>query len=99
MAGKPLEIHAAALEEMKSAVAWYLDRSEPAATNFVAAVDQALELVLQSPNRWPRGPHATGKFVLQRFPFALIYREKEDVIQLVAVAHGHRRPSYWKDRL
>jgi plasmid stabilization system protein ParE len=99
MAVKPLEIHAAALEELKSAIAWYLDRSEPAATNFVAAVDRALELIVQSPDRWPKGQHATRRFVLQRFPFALIYREKENVIELLAVAHGHRRPSYWKGRL
>jgi hypothetical protein len=39
MSGKPIEIHAAALEELKSAIAWYLERSEPAATNFVAEVD------------------------------------------------------------
>jgi plasmid stabilization system protein ParE len=99
MAVKPLEIHAAALEELKSAIGWYLERSEPAASNFVAEVDRALESVIQSPDRWPKGQHATRKFVLQRFPFAPIYREKENVIELLAVAHGHRRPSYGKERL
>ena len=99
MSGKPLEIHAAALEELKSAIAWYLERSEPAATSFVAEVDRALEMVVQSPDRWPKGQHSTRRYVLQRFPFALIYREKENVIELLAVAHGHRRPSYWKERL
>lgn len=99
MTAKPLQTHAAALDELKSAVAWYLERSETAANNFVAELDRALDLIVQTPDRWPRGPQATRRFVLQRYPFALIYREKETAIELIAVAHGHRRPSYWKSRL
>jgi len=99
MAAKPLKIHPAALEEVKSAVAWYLERNETAAINFTAEVDRALDLVVQAPDRWPRGVYATHRFVLVRFPFALIYREKENDMEILAVAHGHRRPSYWKGRL
>jgi hypothetical protein len=44
MAGKRLDIHPAALAELKSAVKWYLERSEPAALEFVAEVDRAIGL-------------------------------------------------------
>lgn len=44
MAAKLLEIHPAALEELKSAVAWYQERSESAALKFVSEVDQAFGL-------------------------------------------------------
>jgi plasmid stabilization system protein ParE len=91
MAGKALEIHAA-LEELKSLIAWYLERSESRPPNFVAEVDRALALVIQAPDRWPKGQDATRRFVLRRFHVALIYREKENAIQLLAVAHGQRRP-------
>jgi len=37
MAAKPLDLHPEALEEWKSAVAWYLERNETAAVNFVSA--------------------------------------------------------------
>jgi plasmid stabilization system protein ParE len=99
MAVKPLDLHPEALEEWKSAVAWYLERNETAAVNFVAEVDQAIELIAASPQRWPKGLHGTRKFVLQRFPFAVVYREKDTGIQVLAIAHGHRRPGYWKNRL
>ena len=99
MAAKRLDLHPEALEEWKSAVAWYLERNEAAAVNFVADVDQAIELVAASPHRWPMGLHRTRKFVLLRFPFAIVYREREADIQVLAIAHGHRRPGYWKDRL
>jgi toxin ParE1/3/4 len=99
MTGKRIEIHPAALSELKSAVKWYLERSEPAAQEFVAEVDRAIGLVMESPRRWPVGEHNTRRFVLRRFPFAITYRERDSGLQILAFAHGNRRPGYWKDRL
>jgi hypothetical protein len=42
------EIHPAALEELSAAISWYLDRSE-IATRQLAAVDQAIASIQQSP--------------------------------------------------
>jgi|ERR1700756_1326068 toxin ParE1/3/4 len=99
MAVKPLEIHPAALAELQSALRWYLERSRTAAATFVSEIDEAIRLVTHVPSTWPAGENSTRKFVLKRFPFAIVYREKANTIQVVAVAHGHRRPGYWKDRL
>jgi plasmid stabilization system protein ParE len=99
MAAKPFDLHPEALEEWKSAVAWYLERNKTAAVNFVADVDQAADLIAEAPHRWPKGLQGTRKFVLQRFPFAIVYRERETDIQVLAIAHGHRRPGYWKSRI
>ena len=99
MAVKALEIHPAALDELKLAVTWYLERSEPAAREFVEEVDRSIELILESPSRWPSGNYATRRFVLKRFPYAITYRGKERSVQILAIAHGHRRPGYWKGRL
>jgi toxin ParE1/3/4 len=98
MADKFLEIHPAALEELNAAVAWYLERSESAAVDFVNEVDRAMDLVLASPLRWPKADYETRRFVLQRFPFAVIYRATERAVQVLAIAHGHRHPGYWKAR-
>jgi plasmid stabilization system protein ParE len=99
MVAKALEIHPAALSELKSALAWYLARNETAAFEFVAEVERAVGLIVESPPRWPSGEHGTRKFVLSRFPFAIVYREKETAVQILAIAHGHKNPEYWKTRL
>jgi plasmid stabilization system protein ParE len=99
MAAESLNFHPEALAEWKSAVTWYLERNETAAINFVAELDQAINLIAASPQRWPKGLQGTRKFVLQRFPFAVVYREEKAAVQVLAIAHGHRRPGYWKDRL
>lgn len=36
---------------------------------------------------------------LRRFPFFIIYRERDDDVQIIALAHTSRRPNYWRSRL
>jgi toxin ParE1/3/4 len=90
MARKRIEIHPAALEELKSAAEWYLQRSEPAAEEFVAEVDRAVALVVESPRRWPIGEDNTRRYVLQRFPFAITYREKNSGVRVPQVSRFSR---------
>jgi len=37
--------------------------------------------------------------LLRRFPYGLIYHEELGDILIVAMAHLHRQPEYWRDRL
>lgn len=99
MAAKSLDIHPSALAELKSSISWYLERDETTATKFVAEIDRAIDLVLASPRRWPTGDLDTRRFVLQRFPYAVIYHERKSVVRILAIAHGHRQPGYWKERV
>lgn len=99
MGDKPLDLHPSALAGLKSALDWYLQRNRTAAEKFVAEFDRAMELVVDSPRRWPTSEHGSRKLTLRRFPFAIFYRETQTSVQVLAVAHGHRRPGYWKDRV
>jgi len=58
-----------------------------------------MRAVAASPRRWPNYLHGTRKYVLDRFPYSVVYRELPSVIQVLAIAHGRRRPGYWKNRL
>lgn len=55
MAAKPLDIHPEALVEFRSALTYCLDQNESAGLNFVAEIDNAIELITASPRRWPAG--------------------------------------------
>jgi hypothetical protein len=60
MVAKALEIHPAALSELKSALGWYLGRNETAAFQFVAEVEHAVGLMVESPPRWRQVNTALG---------------------------------------
>ena len=96
---RQLYLHPAAVEEAEAAARWYRERSPRAAARFVDEVNQAIDKILGTPHRWPRGSHGTRKAKLPCFPFAVIYHASDDTIQILAVAHGSRRPGYWKNRL
>jgi len=99
MAAKCVEFLEEASAEYEAAFDWYFARSEASASKFSSELAQAIGMIAEAPQRWPAGPYGTRKTLLHRFPFAVVYRELPSVIQILAVAHGHRRPGYWKTRI
>jgi plasmid stabilization system protein ParE len=98
MAAKPVEFHPAALAEAEATVAWYGERSFSAAQGFLTELERAIQAISEAPNRWPLFEQGCRRFPLRRFPYLLVYREKPASIEVVAVAHGRRRPGYWRPR-
>ena len=98
MASKKVEIHEEAAREYEAALEWYLERSLLAASKFVDALSRGMDMIVDAPHRWTAGSHGTRRFLLQRFPFAIVYRELPAAIQVLAIAHARRKPGYWKQR-
>jgi plasmid stabilization system protein ParE len=90
--------HPDAVAEAEKARDWYAARSLRAAVAFLEELDRAISSVVQAPERWPEYLHGTRRYVFQQFPFLLVYRVVDSVVEIIAVAHGRRRPGYWKDR-
>ena len=86
MAAKPVRFHEQADAEYEDALDWYLARSPQAATEFAEELTRAVELIAGAPHRWARDRAGTRRFLLHRFPFALIYRELPSIVQVLAVA-------------
>jgi plasmid stabilization system protein ParE len=99
MAGKKVEFHEEAALEYEAAVGWYLERSVLAASKFVDSISRGMDMIAEAPHRWLAGSHGTRRFLLQRFPFAIVYRELPTTIQVLAIAHARRKPGYWKQRI
>jgi plasmid stabilization system protein ParE len=100
MDGVHLEFHPDAEAEAESAVDWYAERSKPAAEGFLDALEVAVQQIGDAPDRWARYLHGTRRYLMKRYPFIVIYREKSaSIVEIVAIAHGHRRPGYWRDRV
>jgi plasmid stabilization system protein ParE len=99
MTAKLVEFLDEASAEYEAAFDWYFTRNEASAANFANELAHAIGMIAEAPQRWPAGPHGTRRFLLHRFPYALVYRELPSAIQVLAVAHAYRRPGYWKNRI
>jgi plasmid stabilization system protein ParE len=93
-----VEVHPLAAEEAEAAELWYRERNETAATRFRRELDRAVGLIAARPEAGPPYVGNTRRFLLRRFPFFLVYRVFNERVQVIAVAHGRRRPQYWIQR-
>jgi plasmid stabilization system protein ParE len=99
MASKPLRFDLQAEQEFLSALAWYQARSFEAASNFESAFYQAIQRIEKTPQRWPVYFGDFRRYILRQFPFSVVYREFPSEILVFAIAHGSRRPGYWRERV
>jgi toxin ParE1/3/4 len=86
-----------AVAEAAAAAGWYAERSPTAAAGLEAELLEAEAAIRNLPNAWPPYDHGTRRYLLRRYPFAVVYRVEAHRILVVALAHGKRRPGYWRD--
>jgi plasmid stabilization system protein ParE len=96
---KPLDFHPEAVAEADQAFDWYADHGLHVAMEFKAALHELLDQICLMPGRFPRYVFNTQKAVFRKYPYLIVFRERKDDIQVVAVAHGRRRFGYWAPRL
>lgn len=94
----PIEFHTEAVKELLAAHTWYEKQSIGLGTEFSVEIEHALKLIQEFPKTWPLYDQEARRFLIHRFPFAIIDRFNETVIQVLAVMHLHRKPGYWKER-
>jgi plasmid stabilization system protein ParE len=99
VASKPsVKLHPLAEQELLTALRWYEERNELVAKILVIEFEDALDLIKESPGRWPRISRRCRRLVLGRFPFSIVYMLRGGCIEVIALAHQRRRPGYWVGR-
>ena len=99
---KTLRLHPEAREELQVSVTFYRERAgEDWATRFKQRVAEGMSTIALDPERCPPVPDTpeVQKLRIKQFPFSLLYINRPDYVWLVAVAHGSRKPGYWKRRI
>lgn len=99
MTPRQLTFHPAAVAEAEEVSRWYRKRSKVAAARFVEEFKLTVRKILKTPERWQESSTGTRRAKLPCFPFFIVYRVVGVRVEVIAIAHGHRRPEYWKDRL
>ena len=97
--GKHVEYHPKAKTEIQESLNWYEGKVIGLGLEFLLEVKSAESQVVQNPKLYPIYEGETRRYLLKRFPYALVYLESADKITIVAVAHCMRKPGHWKNRL
>ena len=93
-----IEFHNDADEEMQAAAVRYEEQARGLGDEFLDEIEQGLARIQQFPLLWSIYEGEYRRYLLQRFPYGIIYRIESETIFIIAVAHLHRKPGYWKSR-
>ncbi|MGA7218021.1 MAG: type II toxin-antitoxin system RelE/ParE family toxin [Candidatus Sulfotelmatobacter sp.] len=99
MPSSTFRFHPEARDEFRDAARWYRARDGRASSEFRVAVSNAIRVIVEASHRCPKYLHGTRRFVMQRFPFSVVYLDDPELITIIAIAHSKRKPGYWKDRV
>jgi plasmid stabilization system protein ParE len=92
--------HPAAEAEFLESVGYYESKVSGLGNAFIQEFEALIRLISESPKAWQIELQPNIRRVpLHRFPLSIIYRDKPDGIQVLAVAHDRRRPQYWLGRV
>ncbi len=90
--------HPSAREELDESALFYESRLRGLGMRFAVSVEETVQRIVDSPAAGaPLGVEYRTRIVAG-FPFSVIYRAWEDHVFVVAIAHQHRRPGYWRRR-
>ena len=85
--------------ELDQAFHWYESQAPGLGDAFVIELLSAAERVSLYPEAWHPLGEGVRRCRLNRFPYGLIYAVESGDILVLAIAHLHRKPGHWRDRL
>lgn len=88
-----------AQSEVDDTVAWYDSQSRGMGMQFLDDIDRAIRRIVAYPLSNVEIEQGLLRCLLSRFPYGIIYGIDSETIIVVAVAHLHREPRYWVDRI
>ena len=97
---KTVRYEDAAEEELIDEIVRYELRRDGLGSEFLSEVREAVRLITENPGAWQASEHGSDirRFVMDRFPFTIVYTELVDEILIIAIAHASREPGYWRTR-
>jgi len=90
--------HPLASRELIDAAQFYEARARRLGSRFLDEVERVVAVLQQYPEIGRPASTDARAFPVRRFPYSLVYRVDENVLQVLAVAHHKRRPHYWTER-
>lgn len=85
--------------EIDDAFVWYESQSFGLGVRFLDDFDRSIRRIGAFPLSCEEIESGLRRCLLSRFPYGIIYGIDGGAIVILAVAHLHREPRYWFDRI
>jgi toxin ParE1/3/4 len=96
---KQVIVHTKARKELNQAIGYYERQRRGLGLDLLTEVEDAIFRIQEDPSIG--SPYKETKFqylLVRRFPYLIYYVDLRDRLWIAAIAHGRRRPGYWRRR-
>jgi hypothetical protein len=85
--------------EFNKAIEYY-EQSQPGlGIEFAEEIYATTTRIIQYPDAWSALSKNSRRCLVNRFPYGVVYQIKSRSLRIIPVAHLHRPPGYWRERL
>lgn len=84
-----------ATREIGEAFEWYQEQQPGLGVEFLEALDVQFQSISRSPQLYAQTQRGVRRALLSRFPYAVFYAEKGEIISILAVVRTSRSPRRW----
>ena len=85
--------------ELDDAVGYYELQIEGLGDTFKDTARSTIKRVATFPTAWTEIRPSIRRCIMHKFPYNVLYSIEENCILIIAIAHHHRKPNYWIDRV
>jgi plasmid stabilization system protein ParE len=90
--------HREAQDELIAQAQFYEHRQPGLGASFLAAVDSAIERIVEQSTGMAIVEEDVRRCPVARFPFDVYFRVLDEEIRILVIMHERRDPNYWKHR-
>lgn len=90
--------HPEAENELNSSVEYYEECKKHLGLEFATEVYNTIQRIIEFPYAWQVLDGNFRRCLMNRFPFGIIYYQKDEDIIILAVMQLNRKPCYWTQR-
>lgn len=96
---RQLEFHPEVTNDIKGSYLWYEDKLQGLGDRFLTELEDGYTSIQNFPDTWANFQYEFKRYILNKFPFSILYKVTKEKIVVVAIMHNSRKPNYWIDRL
>lgn len=88
-----------AKEELNDGIEYYEIEIKNLGERFKEEVQRSINIIKKIPKIGTPENENIRRYILHKFPYKILYSIEKDHIYIIALAHMHREPRYWINRI
>ena len=94
-----VHFHPQAEAELIAAATWYEEQQKDLGKRFLSSVEDGISRLKINPLLFPLIDSEIRRCLTRTFPFGILFRYRNERIEVIAVMHLRREPGYWQERM